>query len=234
MRYYPLFMDLHGTNCLVLGAGSVGRRKIATLLECAPASVLVLDPNQDALAAAKALPCPPETELRCEAREFRAGDLCGVSLAFAATPQADVNSMLARACRERGILCNTSGPLQDAGGNFLVPSHIENGPMILALSTGGGSPALAKALREELEQSLDKGYALLIRLLEALRQPLIAMGLGSAADARVFRALCARPLRQQLMTALQEGDAEKTDALLRPVLPAGFRFSAKEFLHGLD
>ncbi len=157
-----------------------------------------------------------------------------MALAFAATPLADVNSAVAAACREQGIPCNTSGPLLDAGGNFLVPSHIENGPLVLALSTGGGSPALAKALREDLENSLDKGYPLLIRLLETLRPLVMALGLGSDADAEIFRSLCSKPLRFRLMDALKSGDAVKTDALLHPILPGGIRFSAKEFFHGLD
>ncbi len=227
-------MDLSGTKCLVVGAGRVGRRKIATLLECHPAKILALDPCKASLAAVSSMPCPAGTEVQCEARTFTAGDVSGMALVFAATPSAEVNSAVAAACREHGIPCNTSGPLQDAGGNFIVPSHIENGPLVLALSTGGGSPALAKALREDLENHFDKGYPLLIHLLEKLRPLVLALNMGSNADAEIFRSLCSDPLRFKLMDALKNGDAEKTDALLRPILPGGIRFSAKEFLNGLD
>ncbi len=227
-------MDLHGTSCLVVGAGNVGRRKIATLLKCSPAKILVLDPCKESIAAAQALDPSPVSVLCCEARQFSPDDLNGISLAFAATPAAEVNSLVAEACRTRGIPCNTSGPALENGGNFIVPSHIENGPLILAVSTGGGSPALARALREDLEHSLDKGYPLLIRLLEYLRPRLLALNMGSARDAQIFRALCAIPLRLELMDALKCKDAGRTDELISPLLPGEIRFSAKEFFDGLD
>ncbi len=234
MRYYPMFMDLTGARCLVVGAGRVGRRKLATLLECSPAFVLVLDPSLEALRLAQAITVPQGCELRCEAREFSPSDAEGMSLAFASTPSAHVNSAVAQACRTCGVPCNTAGPLDGAGGSFIVPSHVEAGPLTLALSTGGASPALTKALREDLESWLDKGYPLLISLLEALRPRVLALGLGSDADSRVFRAICAMPLRAQMLEALARGDSSMADSLLRPVLPDGLIFSSKEILHGMD
>ena len=234
MRYYPMFMDLTGARCLVVGAGRVGRRKLAALLACGPAFVLVLDPSREALCLAQAMPRPEGCELRCEAREFLPSDVTDMRLVFASTPSARVNSAVAQVCRTCGIPCNTAGPLEDAKGSFLVPSRVDVGPLTLALSTGGASPALTKALREDLESWLDKGYPLLISLLEALRPRVLALGLGSDADASVFRAICANPLRTQLMEALSRGDSSLADSLLRPVLPAGMIFSSKEILHGMD
>ncbi len=235
MRYYPLFLDLAGARCLLVGAGRVGRRKAATLLECRPAALTVLDPSLDEAAfraSLGGLDCAP---LSCEARAFRPEDIEGVSLVFAATPSAEVNSALARLCRARGVLCNVAGPLEeDASGNFIVPAHVENGPLVLALSTGGGSPALARALKEDLESWLGAGYSRLVRLLEALRPRLLALGLGSDADAEIFRALCARPLRDELMSSLAERDAARLADLLTSVLPAALSFSAEEFLYGMD
>lgn len=235
MRYYPLFLDLAGARCLLVGAGRVGRRKAATLLECRPAALTVLDPGMDEAAfraSLNGLDCAP---LTCEARAFRPEDIEGISLVFAATPSAEVNSAIARLCRANGVLCNVAGPLdEDASGNFIVPAHVEDGPLVLALSTSGGSPALARALKEDLESWVSAGYSRLVRLLEALRPRLLALGLGSDADADIFRALCARPLRDELMTALAERDAARLDALLAPVLPAALPFSAEEFLNGMD
>ncbi|MBQ4076077.1 MAG: bifunctional precorrin-2 dehydrogenase/sirohydrochlorin ferrochelatase [Mailhella sp.] len=235
MRYYPLFLDLAEARCLLVGAGRVGRRKAATLLECRPASLLVLDPGMDEAAfrgSLSGMDCAP---LSCEARSFRPEDIEGVSLVFAATPSAEVNSAIARLCRASGVLCNVAGPLEeDAAGSFIVPAHVEDGPLVLALSTSGGSPALARALKEDLESWLGAGYSRLVRLLEALRPRLLALGLGSDADAEIFRAICARPLRDRLMAALAERDAARTDALLAAVLPAALSFSALEIVHGMD
>ena len=234
MKYYPMFMDLSGARCLVVGAGRVGRRKLSTLLECGPALVLVLDTSPEALRLAREVPRPEGCALICEARAFAPSDADGMTLAFAATPSAQVNSEVARACRERGVPCNTAVALDGDGGSFLVPSRVEAGPLVLALSTGGASPALARALREDLESWLDRGYPLLIRLLEALRPRVLALGMGSDADARVFRAACAMPLRARLLEALAAGDHALADSLLRPVLPDGLDFSSKEILHGMD
>ena len=66
------------------------------------------------------------------------------------------------------------------------------------------------------------------------RPRLLALGLGSDADAEIFRAICARPLRDELMAALAERDAARADALLAPVLPAALSFSALEIIHGMD
>ena len=235
MRYYPLFLDLSEARCLLVGAGRVGRRKAATLLECSPASLLVLDPGMDEADFRKALSGIDCAPLSCEARGFRPEDIEGVSLVFAATPSAEVNSAIARLCRASGVLCNVAGPLEeDARGSFIVPAHVEDGPLVLALSTSGGSPALARALKEDLESWLGAGYSRLVRLLEALRPRLLALGLGSDADAEIFRAICARPLRDELMAALAERDAARADALLAPVLPTALSFSALEIIHGMD
>lgn len=235
MRYYPLFFDLTEARCLLVGAGRVGRRKAATLLECRPASLLVLDPGMDEAAfraELAGLDCSP---LVCEARTFRPGDIEGAALVFAATPSAEVNSAIARLCRASGVPCNVAGPLEDgARGSFLVPAHVEDGPLVLALSTSGGSPALARALKEDLERWLEAGYSRLVRLLEALRPQVLALGLGSDADAELFRAVCARPMRDRLMAALAEHDAERVDALLRTIFPQALSFSSKELIHGMD
>lgn len=235
MRYYPLFLDLTEARCVVVGAGRVGRRKVATLLECRPARLLVLDPCLDEKALKKAVSGLPSAPLVMERRAFRPDDVDNSSLVFAATPSAEVNTAIVRICRASGVWCNVAGPLEEgAAGSFLVPAHVEDGPLTLAVSTSGGSPALARALREDLELWLGRGYSRLARLLAALRPHLLSLGLGSDADAAIFRALCARPLRDELMEALARRDACSVDALLRPLLPASLSFSAKEIFHGLD
>lgn len=235
MRYYPLFLDLTKSRCLVVGAGSVGRRKIASLLECRPLSVLVVDPNLNEEALDDAVAHLPKEALIKERRAFCAEDAEHKHLVFAATPSAAVNSAVAELCRARGVLCNVAGPSEDgACGSFIVPAHVENGPITLTLSTSGCSPALAKALKEDLEQWIEGGYAHLALLLKALRPKLLALGLGSDANAEIFRALCAKPLRDALMDALIMHDAPLADRLIAPYLPADFCFSAKEIFHGLD
>ena len=235
MRYYPLFLNLAEARCLVVGAGPVGRRKIADLLACGPSHLLALDPRPDETALKLALEGLPLDRFSLERRTFRPEDAENRTLVFAATPFAEVNSAIARLCRNSGTLCNVAGPLEDgASGSFLVPAHLENGPITLALSTGGCSPAPARALKEDLKTWLQDGYALLALLLKALRPRLLALGLGSDADAAVFRALCARPLRDELMDALARNDVDAAASLLRSALPAALSLSAEEIIHELD
>jgi precorrin-2 dehydrogenase/sirohydrochlorin ferrochelatase len=111
---------------------------------------------------------------------------------------------------------------------------VEDGPLVLALSTSGGSPALARALKEDLERWLEAGYSRLVRLLEALRPQVLSLGLGSDADAELFRAVCARPMRDSLMEALAARDADRVDALLSGIFPQALSFSSKELIHGMD
>lgn len=235
MRYYPLFLNLTEARCLVVGAGPVGRRKIADLLACRPSQILVVDPQLDEAALSGTAAGLPAAALVLERRPFRPEDLENRTLVFAATPSAEVNSTIAGLCRASGLLCNVAGPLlEGVNGNFLVPAHVENGPITLALSTGGCSPALARALKEDLRHWLQGGYALLALLLKYLRPRLLALGLGSDADAVIFRALCARPLRDELMDALSRRNAGAVTALLSSVLPDALSFSAEEFIHELD
>lgn len=235
MRYYPLFLSLAEARCLVVGAGPVGRRKIVDLLACAPAELLVVDPAPDEDALRQAVRDVCAAPLRLEKRAFRPDDVENRTLVFAATPSAAVNSAIARLCRASGVPCNVAGPLEEGvSGSFLVPAHVENGPITLALSTGGCSPALARALKEDLRLWLQDGYVPLALLLKKLRPRLIALGLGSDADAAVFRALCARPLRDELMDALSRKNTEATAALLRTVLPDALSPSLEEIIHELD
>ena len=235
MRYYPVFLNLSEVRCLVVGAGAVGRRKIASLLECGPAELLVLDPNLDDEAMKRLAQGDVSGALRPERRTFRPEDAENRTLVFAATPSAEVNSAIAALCRARGVWCNVAGPLEEGTeGNFIVPASVREGPVSLALSTGGCSPALARVLKEELAAWLHGGYAALALLLKALRPRLLALGLGSDADADVFRSLCARPVRDTLMDALARRDEKALEDALRPLLPDSLSFSAKEFFHGLD
>ena len=236
MRYYPLFLNLSAARCLVVGAGAVGRRKIAALLACRPAELLVVDPDLNAEAVrTTAQEAGFSGALLLEKRAFRPEDAEHRTLVFASTPSAAVNSAIADFCRASGIWCNVAGPLEAGSeGNFLVPAAVQEGPLCLALSTGGCSPALARALKEDLKEWLHGGYAALALLLKDLRPRLLALGLGSDADAGIFRALCARPVRESLMDALARRDAQALEDTLRPLLPDALSFSAKEFFHGLD
>ena len=224
MRYYPLLLELSDKRCLVVGAGRVGCRKIRALLKADPAEILVLDPaglHDEELAR--------HPRVHVEQRQFRPADVTGCSLVFAATPVREVNATVASACRAHHVWCNVADAPPES--DFIVPAHIESGSLILALSSCGASPALVKALREDLEKWLGERYARLVCLLDRLRPQILALELGSDADAELFRTLCARPTREPLTEALNTHDSARAETLLREVLPPVLHSTLAELLH---
>ena len=165
-NYYPLFLDLRRVRCLVVGAGTVGKRKISALLQSQAQHILVLD----LMALSQYLPQDPRVSF--EARAFREEDLAGRMLVFAASDERAVNAAVASAGAKAGILCNCVDAPDE--GAFIVPVSARSGRLSLALSTGGASPAYARLLREELEEWLQDRSSL-AELLGRIRPLLLAL-----------------------------------------------------------
>jgi uroporphyrin-III C-methyltransferase/precorrin-2 dehydrogenase/sirohydrochlorin ferrochelatase len=157
MDFLPIFLDVREQPCLVVGGGEVAARKCALLLR-AGARVTVLAPElsaafDDDLAA---------TRIAHRAAAFRDQDLDGIALAIAATGDQAVNRAVAAAARARRIPVNVVD--QPALCSFILPSIIERAPLIVAVSSGGASPVLARLLRARLETLIPAGYGRLAAL----------------------------------------------------------------------
>jgi precorrin-2 dehydrogenase/sirohydrochlorin ferrochelatase len=157
---YALFLDLTDQPVTVVGAGNVATRKVRTLL-AAGARVTVISPV--ATAAIRRL-----QGVRWLRRRYRRGDLRGARLVVAATDSLPINETICVEAKQRRLLVNCIAP--PAAGNFIVPASIQRGGITLAISTGGASPALAKRLRRDLEQFLQRGYPQLLKQLRAKRK----------------------------------------------------------------
>lgn len=223
MRYYPLFVNLQGKRCLVVGAGQVGRRKIAGLAEHGAADVLVVDPGLPP-ELAEALSRLPAVTLA--ARPFAAADLDGRFLVIAATDDEAQNWTISRECAARGILCNIVD--QPEKCSFIVPAVHTQGELTVAISTGGGSPALARKIRQGLGAFLGGEYGTLLMLMSRLRPLVLELGLGSPANAAIFRRL----VDSTLMEALGRGDTAGAEAILRDILPAALTDQAAGLVAG--
>jgi precorrin-2 dehydrogenase/sirohydrochlorin ferrochelatase len=143
LKHYPIFLDLKDRPVLVVGAGKVALRKTRGLLE-AGARVTVVAPE-----------CEPEFEglgLRVVRRRFRASDLAGTALVFAATDDRLTNHRIAIAAKGRGLFANIADSAEECG--FLVPARVNRGEVQIAISTGGESPRLSSELRKKLEEIL--------------------------------------------------------------------------------
>jgi uroporphyrin-III C-methyltransferase / precorrin-2 dehydrogenase / sirohydrochlorin ferrochelatase len=142
-----MFLKLDGRRCVVVGAGTIARPKIESLLR-ANARVAVIAPEAQPEVEA----WTREGKLDWQRREFLAGDLAEAFLVVAATNRKAVNHAVAEAARTGGVLCNSVDDPPDC--DFYYPSVVERGDLQIAVSTGGKSPALAQQLREELSALL--------------------------------------------------------------------------------
>jgi len=139
---YPLFMDVSGRRCVVVGGGGVASRKARGLLESG-ARVVVVSPE--------VTPEIDDMDVTVERRPYAPGDLAGCTLAFAATDSREVNAAVAREAEERGIPVNVAD--RPAEGDFALPSVLRRGGLQVAVSTGGASPTLARRIRDAMEPS---------------------------------------------------------------------------------
>lgn len=201
MRTVPVFLDVKGRACVVLGAGPVGTRK-AAMLASAGARVLVVAPRPIPEAVALA---QREPAVRLEQREYREGDLAGAWLAYAATGVPEVQDRIVREAERERVWLNAVDEPERC--SFVTPAVVSRGPITIAIGTGGASPALAGAIRRDLDDWLGPEYEAAVDLLGELRQRYEP---GEARQ-RAFMAM----LGAGLLDALRGGDAERVGGLVR-------------------
>ncbi len=160
--FYMACLKLTGRKCLVVGGGAVGLEKIEGLLACDGQVTLVSPsaiPELEDLAA--------EGSIVWERRAYRADDLDGAFMAVAATGDTDINVRVYEDAEERAMLVNVVDvpPLC----NFILPAVFRSGPLAVAISTAGASPALAKRIKRQIAEEYGEPYAKLAELLNEVR-----------------------------------------------------------------
>jgi precorrin-2 dehydrogenase / sirohydrochlorin ferrochelatase len=160
--FYPLFLNLEGKRCLVVGGGTVAERKAQGLIE-ARASVVVVSPAVTHTIYRWVI----DETIAHIPRVFRDEDMEGCELVLATTNRQQVNTQVAAAARRRGIWVNVVDT--PAACDFIAPAVVRRGALQIAISTGGNSPTLAKRLREALEALIGPEYGEVAELLGSLR-----------------------------------------------------------------
>ena len=218
MKYYPLFLDITRYKCLVLGAGSVARRKIATLLKAHAQEVIVIDPYIELEAFNRAFEeeYDYEPNVTYFQRDFSCEDLESVRLAFACTASSDVNGNFAKICEEKKIFCNVIE--EPDRGDFIVPAHLVFENLVIALSSSGVSPAFTKALKDDLNNWIAKSYVPFLRLIKILR-PLILKNVEEHKRPQIFRALVEKTFREEVMAIIELKKFHELHRKLAQVLP---------------
>ncbi len=160
--YYPLFADLTRRRCVVVGGGLVAERKVTALLRFGAAVVVVsptLTKRLSAYVRQGAVTHIP--------RRFRPADLRGAWLVYAATDDQQINELVFRTATQRRMLTNVVD--QKPLCSFIAPAIVKRGDLVIAISTGGASPAIAKHLRRELTHVVGLPYSRMLKLLRGLR-----------------------------------------------------------------
>ena len=176
MGYYPVLLDLADRRCVMVGGGLVAERRVEGLLAVG-AHVIVISPRLTRALAALAA----AGRIEHEPRGYRDGDLAGADLAFVATDAGEVNASVAREARERSVWINAAD--DPSRCTFILPALVRRGDLTVAVATGGASPALARAIREELEAYLTDDYATLASIAAEARREVRAAGKPVTADA---------------------------------------------------
>ncbi|MCH7735990.1 MAG: bifunctional precorrin-2 dehydrogenase/sirohydrochlorin ferrochelatase [Chloroflexi bacterium] len=199
--FYPVFLNLTGRRCVIIGGGQVAEGKITRLLDSG-AKIVVISP--DATQAIRSL--AERGALELDSRKYRAGDLQGAFLAIAATNDLVVNQEIFEEAERLGILLNAVDDMPRC--SFIAPSIVERGPVTIAISTGGASPALARKLRETLAASPDLDWTEATSVLSKARQ--IIKHKGVAVDPQRWQC-CMTP---DLLSLVKSGREEEAVALL--------------------
>ncbi len=161
-----MFLRLTGTLCIVVGGGRVAERKVRALL-AAGAKVRLISPKTTSGLSALHL----QGKIELVARQYREGDLEGAALVFAATDRGQVNTQVREESRRLAIPLNAAD--SPAMCDFIVPSLIRKGPLLIAISTSGLLPLLSKKLRAEITRHVTPDYTAYARRVGVFRKYLL-------------------------------------------------------------
>jgi precorrin-2 dehydrogenase/sirohydrochlorin ferrochelatase len=184
MVYLPVWLRIAGERCVVIGGGEVAARKVDALL-AAGGVVTVVAPQVCAALEGRAA----ANQVQLERRTYRAGDLRGARLAFAATDDAALHEALARDAAAANVPLNVVD--QPAWCSFIMPAVLRRGGLSIGVSTEGRSPALAGRVRDDIAAALGPEYERAVDLLGRLRRHLQTAPLSCADLQRILVALAA-------------------------------------------
>lgn len=173
--YYPIFLDISGKRCVVVGGGQVAWRKVTSLLE-----------NNAVVEVVSPVICPEIQKLAdsgkivLKQKAYQTGDLKGAVLAIAATDDSDTNTQVSSEGRANSILVNV---VDDAAkSDFILPSCLQRGDLTIAVSTSGRSPALARKIRTLLETQFSREYSDITLMINEVRSEMLKRGVRFSGD----------------------------------------------------
>jgi precorrin-2 dehydrogenase/sirohydrochlorin ferrochelatase len=220
MSYYPVLIQLDGRKVLVVGGGTVAQRKIETLLEYG-AVVQVISKEL----TPRLRKYSDEGKIGFLGQQFNEDCLEEAFLVIAATDDPRLNHQVSEKAKEKGLLVNAVDQPSDC--NFILPSVLRRGDLLIAVSTSGKSPALAKKVRETLEERFGNEYGSFLLLMGRLREEILAQRLSQGENRRIFNELVNAPI----LEAISREDWNGVATILNGIIPG--RVSSKDVINYL-
>ena len=186
-RYYPVFLELKGKECVVIGGGKVAERKVEALLE-AGAIIKVISPEL----TSKLKKLAEEGKIFWEKKKYEKGDIEGAWLVIAATDNPAIQKKIYEEAEEKRIFCNVVDVPEFC--SFIVHSVVKRGDLQIAISTSGASPAVARRLREQLEELFGEEYEVYLKLMRNLRKQVLEKGFSQDKKEEILQNLALAPI----------------------------------------
>jgi precorrin-2 dehydrogenase / sirohydrochlorin ferrochelatase len=212
MKYYPINLNIEHRKCLVVGGGPVAFRKAGMLLDCG-AEVTVVSMNF----CAEFLKFSNISSVSLEQRTYFPSDLDGKFLVIGATDDSELNRRISTDAEKKNMLCNIADVPEIC--NFILPSVIRRGDLVVSVSTSGKSPAFAKHLRKDLEKKFGDEYARFLELMGAIRKKL----LSAQHDPEAHKPIFERLIHSGLLDMIKNGQKEAINRLLVEIVGEGYK-----------
>jgi precorrin-2 dehydrogenase/sirohydrochlorin ferrochelatase len=194
-NYYPVFLDLEGKKCVIVGGGAVAERKVMTLIGTG-ARIRVISPD----VTAKLDGLVNEGKIKHSERKYRKGDTVNAFLVIAATTDKSVNR---RVFEDSPGLVNAVDMPELC--NFIVPSVVSKGPLQIAISSSGLSPAVSKTLRKDLENYVPKDLSNYLSWLKDIRGKIKKKMPGTSREATEKRSKILKKIGSKEMLDMIKG-----------------------------
>lgn len=194
MSYFPMFVELKGVPCLIVGGGRVALRKAEVLLDFgAEITLTAKDIIEEILLL---------QEVYCIKKDFQEEDLAGRGLVVAATDDKELNHRIAKACRERKIPVNAVDQIEDC--SFIFPAYSKKGEVVSAFSSGGQSPVITQYLKKGAEPLMTEHLGKLAACMGELRELVKASVETEGERKRFYQEILKLGLKENRIPAREE------------------------------
>ncbi|MDF2440677.1 MAG: precorrin-2 dehydrogenase [Abditibacteriota bacterium] len=209
MTLLPVALNVTGQSTLVVGGGAVAARKVVSLLGCG-AHVTVIAPALNAELEER------RAHFHYLERTWQSGDLANnaFALVFACTNHRDINAQISREAKEARVWCSLADDA--AASDFHSAAEVRRGAICIGITTGGGSPAVSRALKVQIEECIGDEWALLLDMMSERRALLDKSATTQAGRAAIWRAILAGDVLELLRKGDRQTAIELIDALMEP------------------